>query len=149
MNIKVEQEQNILEFFSRHTLLQSVKCELFIEESIVKFIEALMIGMLDSCPNLRSMHILQTGEADFSLDSSIFRKLTISRLNTLKINFDFKIIPHAAVINHTLKNLSILNPGVSNSTLLRMCDTFRKLTHLEMSNLEDEGLQCIINHLVS
>lgn len=146
-----DQQNSILDFFSRHKQLQSVECKIFVETSTAEFIGQLMNCLLDSCPHLQSLQILQDVYLNYviTLDASVFTKLKKSKLESLTFNFGLDIAPSdAEFVNHHLKSLSIVSPGVEKDMFFTLGKTFRDLTHLDIINIDDDGLQCILKYQV-
>ena len=156
----MEEQSLVLDFFSRHTLLESVKIQLWSSTFSTDSIGDLVNKLLDACPNLRSIDMNQSSNwSSTGLNRSTFYKLAQSSIRALKINCGFHGIRHNVdVYNDSMKYLSFSRGGLiteshgSSSELnafRQVCKTFRSLTHLRINHLPDAGLQCILYHLVS
>ena len=150
-----------VDFFSRHSYLQSVDCLIHFSSNVpatvkreyaTKFIECL----LDWCPNLHNLKLFpfrgfygsRIKFIRLDVDASI--KLIKSAIKSLILDFNLNITLPANVtmINEKLTHLEISSPLNADSFRL-LSKTFSNLNHLKVMYMDDKTLQIIWQYQVN
>ncbi len=104
-------EVSVLDFFSRHSLLESVVCAILGSQPAHRtFPTKLLITLLDSCSNLKHLEFRYPESGKVTLNKKLYDKLITSKLHTLAIHY-VKVVHHSfgknfiSKVNRTLKTL--------------------------------------------